>query len=790
MNYERWSKEELIAEIRRLKHETGSPENSRLHPASPAPYYIRILDQLNEGVGMTDENQNICYVSQTLLNILGYSIEEVMGMKLTDFVHTRSLNEVERQLEMRRKGEYGRYEVSLKCADGSIRDMIVSASSFMDKESGFRGSMGIFMDITERKETERRLAETLSVMQAVISTIPGHLKVVDTQFNTIDFDFEASPHNKCYKDLHGKDEPCKNCTVKDVFETGKPSTRYSTLEEEQRDECSYKFFASPIRNSSGEMTGAVELAMDVTDLRMMEKALEEANRRLEQKYSLKSEELDRSREYLEEAQKTAHIGNWEWHLAGDNMYWSDEMFRILGITPGSVKPSIARMLDFVPEKDQDTAALVFERTMKPGNVSDKRFRIIRDDGTERIVISRSRAVAGKNGYTTKLLGTIQDITELQLAEEKFSETDTMLKSVFNVTSTGICITDENGIFILVNRAFASLFGYSIEELTGKHYSLITPEYKKEEYRKLYSRVIESDDASFEFEGVKKDGGNVPILVSAGVTETASGKKINITAVSDISRIKLLEEEKERKESLLIERSRMAAMGEMIGVIAHQWKQPLNAVAIIAQTIGDDYESGYIDSSVMDEHIDMIMEQVKFMDQTIDDFRSFFAPTKVLKEFKVCKAVREVVSMMTPQLKANNISVELSDKCRSDVSPDIKGYPNEFKQVVLNLVTNSKDAINDLRNSSKEFETIEGVVTIDVGSENGHIVVTISDNGGGIPEESLKNLFSPYYTTKGEQGTGIGLYMANTIITKKMNGEIEAYNNGKGAVFKIILPPVS
>jgi len=213
------------------------------------------------------------------------------------------------------------------------------------------------------------------------------------------------------------------------------------------------------------------------------------------------------------------------------------------------------------------------------------------------------------------------------------------------------------------------------------------------------------------------------------------------------------EENTKKDKILQEQSKLAAMGEMIGAIAHQWRQPLNSLGLNIQLLVDDYLDGKIDEKYLEQFEQKQMEIIKFMSKTIDDFRNFFNIDKEKKEFSVKQSIKEVLDIVSAQMKNHNIQLEL-------LGDDFKinGYKSEFNQVILNLINNAKDAI-----ISKKIN--DGKITITI--KNGTII--IQDNGIDIPKDIKDRIFEPYFTTK-ESGTGIGLYMSKMIIDK-MGGKL-------------------
>ncbi|MBF0339272.1 MAG: GAF domain-containing protein [Nitrospirae bacterium] len=248
--------------------------------------------------------------------------------------------------------------------------------------------------------------------------------------------------------------------------------------------------------------------------------------------------------------------------------------------------------------------------------------------------------------------------------------------------------------------------------------------------------------------------------------------------------KRVEEEAARRqqnEQLLIQQSKMAAMGEMIGLIAHQWKQPLNAISLIAQDLGDAYAYNELDKDYLHNSQTRILQQIQFMSRTIDDFRNFLRPSKEKVAFDLKEAIEEIVSILSPLLLKSNIRLNLS--CANDMANiNVTGYPNEFKQVILNLISNARDAIAArVTTESKTQQEIQ----IGIFKESGKTVISIRDSGGGIPDDIFGRIFEPYFTTKSsDDGTGIGLYMAKTIIETNMNWKLSVRNIDNGAEFRI------
>jgi signal transduction histidine kinase len=227
--------------------------------------------------------------------------------------------------------------------------------------------------------------------------------------------------------------------------------------------------------------------------------------------------------------------------------------------------------------------------------------------------------------------------------------------------------------------------------------------------------------------------------------------------------------------LMISQSRQAAMGEMIGNIAHQWRQPLNALAMVLGNIQQAYEYNELTGEYLDETVKNGNHLIQKMSTTINDFRNFFLPDKGKETFSAREQVQHAAKLVEDSFKNQNIIIHKQDD--SDLM--LHGLPNEYSQVLLNLFSNSREAI-------KSSGVEEGHITIRLFERDGYGCVSVRDNGGGIPDDVIDKIFEPYFSTK-EMGTGIGLYMSKMIIERSMKGNIEAHTTEAGAEFIIVTP---
>ncbi len=240
------------------------------------------------------------------------------------------------------------------------------------------------------------------------------------------------------------------------------------------------------------------------------------------------------------------------------------------------------------------------------------------------------------------------------------------------------------------------------------------------------------------------------------------------------RLQIERQKVQQNEQLLIQQSRQAAMGEMIGNIAHQWRQPLNTLGLVLQNLHFEYQMETLNDDFMDHSIDKGNKLIKNMSKTIDDFRNFFKPNKIQENFKVVDIINNTIELIDASFK----NVDIKIKTNLDDSIELIGYPSEFSQVILNILSNAKDILVEKKESDR-------VVQISIYKKDKCCTLEIEDNGGGIPDDIINKVFEPYFTTKDEgKGTGIGLYMTKTIIESNMKGTIRVENSEFGARFII------
>jgi signal transduction histidine kinase len=230
-----------------------------------------------------------------------------------------------------------------------------------------------------------------------------------------------------------------------------------------------------------------------------------------------------------------------------------------------------------------------------------------------------------------------------------------------------------------------------------------------------------------------------------------------------------------KDHVMIQQSRLAVMGEMINNIAHQWRQPLNALGLVLGNLKDAQRFNELTPAYLENQCTEGWRYIENMSHTINDFRNFFSPSKSPEIFSLRDAIQQASTLVYASLKAHKIELDID--APTDIN--ITGFANEYAQVLLNLITNAKEAILARGDEG-------GTIVVQLREIDNSAQVIVIDNGGGIDEDIISRLFEPYFSTK-EGGTGIGLYMSKMIIENSMKGQISVRNIPDGVEFRIVTP---
>jgi len=351
------------------------------------------------------------------------------------------------------------------------------------------------------------------------------------------------------------------------------------------------------------------------------------------------------------------------------------------------------------------------------------------------------------------------------------------KNIFDNMNEGMLVINKDGMIELTNSAFFKILSYEKNIKVDNNIEQFLQHGNRREYEKIVRTLIKANSYNGEF--LLEITYDIQLFLLLNITKYYSSNNVKYVIIfSDVTKTK-------EKDKLLEIQSRMAVMGEMLGNIAHQWRQPLSSISYLASGMRLQDEIGVLDKESMYKNCDDIVAATKFLSNTIEDFRSFFRTDKNLETFDLKETLDKALYILGPILKNSNIDYEMS----IEDNIKMKGYPNELLQAFLNIINNAKDVL-------LEKNSLVKIIRVKIEKDEDKVEISIHDNGGGVSGKNLKKIFEPYFTTKHQsQGTGIGLYMTHTIITKHFKGNIEVKNMSInflneeyfGAKFIITLP---
>ncbi|MEA3288988.1 MAG: ATP-binding protein [Campylobacterota bacterium] len=359
-----------------------------------------------------------------------------------------------------------------------------------------------------------------------------------------------------------------------------------------------------------------------------------------------------------------------------------------------------------------------------------------------------------------------------------------IQTILDSNPNMILVTKDSNL-ISANKTFFDFFGYKDIDEFKKHNNCICEYFltiDDEKFSKdhmihgeawstyLTKNNDKNHTVTFEYKGNK-------YFFTINALYLTSHDEILLT-MQDITELKT-------KDQLLHEQTKLAAMGEMIGNIAHQWRQPLSVISTASTGLLIQNSYGLLKDEELNKLCEQINENAQYLSKTIDDFKNFIKGDREKTNFLLSNEIKTLISLMTPTIKANNIQVKLNNSEQIKIN----GFQNELIQCLINIFNNAKDVLIGNENS-------ERYIFIDTIQDNNHAVISLKDNGGGVPDDLIRKIFEPYFTTKHQsQGTGLGLHMTYNIITQGMNGNIQVENETythndkkyKGAKFIITLP---
>nr|WP_246347331.1 PAS domain-containing protein [Desulfurispira natronophila] len=737
---------------------------------------------------ITDLQTNIEEFSPGAETIFGYSRDEVLNTPVAKLHESQEAERFGEYLDqLHRSGKGFTIETRLVRKNGEIFPAIFSLEPIFDDRGQLCRTIGVSIDISERKELEESLNQSLErLIQAQRTARLGHwetdLATGELWWSSMVYELfgldpaEPITLERFQQQVHPDDLPGLLAAEENAIQTGSMEVKYRFQHAQSGELRWAREIAHPSVHEDGsrKLVGTVQ---DITEHQQLLAQLQESQLHFQQ-FAENSETVFwvRTREQV--------------------LYVSPAYEKVWGRPRQSLLDNVGSLIETVHPDDQRRFVLHMQRELDGGQSFDGVYRIVRPEGTVRWIHARSFPVFDADGNVECWTGVAEDVTAQKEHEDTLEEFNTKLmlqveQEVMNRMSTeqsyrtlvehspeGVLLLDSSGCFVSCNPAAAAMLGLTPREVIGKR-----PEDFSGNGRELYPTVEQvisralGGEVQQRFNWTMQHISGHELLLETIVSPLGLDQPEHLLVLCrDNTEINRLQQEKQLQEATLIQQTKMAELGNMMGAIAHQWKQPLNNIALYTQFLPEDYEQGMLDKERLDETSERILRLVNFMSTTIDDFRNFFKPSTEESAFELCETVKSVVEIIRGQLIKDTVDINI-ETCEPTY---VWGLHSQFQQVILNIINNARQALLEKRSSQRE-------VTVNFSHEEGYVLVHISDNAGGIPEDLLPDkIFQPFISTKGEEGTGIGLSLGQTII-EKMGGTICAHNTESGACFTLRLP---
>jgi PAS domain S-box-containing protein len=527
----------------------------------------------------------------------------------------------------------------------------------------------------------------------------------------------------------------------------------------------------PFRDSRGKIVRWYGTLTDIEDRKHAEETLQSISR-----------DLQDSKTKLEEAQRIAHVGYWVWDLQTNRLIWSDETYCIFGMRPRECSMDIGALLEMVHPEDRELMIKVTQEAVRGEARPDVEYRIIRPNGEVRSVFSRGDTKRDSSGKPHERFGTIQDITDQKRAEQALQRSESYLREAQKLTHTGSWawrVPDRNVVHL--SEEWYRIYGFDPAKGAPPWEKRLERIYPDDRFRwksAIERAIVEKADYDVVFRVVLPEGTVRWIHTVGHPVLTGAGELVQFVGIStDITERKSAEAEHEKLRQLQAEIAhinRVSMLGEMAASLAHEIKQPIAAAITSANTCVEwlAHEPPNLDRArVAATRVDKYGNRAA---EIIDRIRAFYKKSSSQRELvDVNEIVLEILTLLHGE--AIRCSIAMRPELSAEL-PKIKVDRVQLQQVFMNLMLNAIEAMN----------TSGGELTVRSDLQDGQVWFSVSDTGPGLPNGSVDQIFSAFFTTK-PQGSGMGLAISRSIVESHGGRLWATANDGRGATFHFTLP---
>lgn len=735
-----------------------------------------LTDSAPVGIFLNDAQGNAIYVNRKCADLVGVPAEEALNFDWIPCLHPddrgRMVSEWEKAFE--NSTEF-HLEYRWVHADGNIVWTLGEVIPILGVDGKATQFIGTLTDITDRKQAEEALRESEEKYRAVVESTADGIVFLDPArkmiacnkgFSRLFGYAEDEIKGESARLIHQSDEMFHQFGEKAYGSFEKTGTYQGEMYLKKKDGTLFpaETVTSAIEKHGSE-TGYVGIIRDISARRK------------------KEEERLRNERDLRESQRIAHLGSWRLDLETNEVFWTEELYRMYGFDPTLPPPPYTEHMKLFTPESWSLLSTSLAETRDTGIPYELELEMVRNDGNKGWIWVRGEAITDSEGKTIGLWGAAQDITERKGMEETLRQSQEKYKHLFNEAQVALFRTNIDGTLMEINERYAKTVDYeTVEEcMANFHAGKAWSDRKARD--KLIKKLHQDGSVNdYEAEIVRKDGTHIWINFSATIypeQEYIEGSLIDITAR------KLAEEDREKLQAHLNKIQKMESIGNLAGGISHDFNNILFPIMGLSELLLEDLSPG----SLEHENARQILKAAERGSDLVQQILAFSRQTDhKMMPIRIQNVLKEVLKLVRSTIPAN---IDIKHHIQMDCGL-VNGDATQVHQIAMNLITNAYHAVE-----SENGEIAVRLREVEIGPDESadekffpgrYALLSVSDTGSGIDPAIKDKIFEPYFTTKDQgKGTGLGLAVVYGIV-KEHHGDIKVYSEfGKGTTFTLYLP---
>ncbi len=750
----------LQDQIKELKIQLISATNKNTALINKNKQLVNILDKIPQPSQSLNSQGKILSVNEKWCEELGYKRDEVIGRHFIDFLTSQTKQTYFNQFpNLKKYGQVSDIEFDMLHKSGNKITVSLDGTIINDDNGQMLYTSCIFTNITEKKKILNTLHNSEEKFRSLYQNSPDMYISVSPKDSKVLLCNETLLRKTGFTkdEIIGKsvfnlyDDVCLNNaqkTFENFLKTGSVQDVALVLKKKDGGKINVDLNASAVWDSNGKILYSISSFRDMSEL------------------VIAREEIKHLNERMERALLGNNDGVWELNMLDNSVYFSPKWKIMIGYEDyelpnvyeaweNKVHPNDITNVKECMQNHIDNKTEYFEVI----------YRLKHKNNSWVWIQSRGKATYNQDGSPIRMTGTHHDITKQKTLELEIKKSHEKLHKLTENLPGALyqyrLYPSGNSEFIYVSKGIENVYGVSTENVLKDSNTILNYTYPddKDMFETSVLKSIETmEEWNLEYRVNLPKKGLRWIHGKSTPEKLPDGSILWSGILHDITELK-------NKDKLIYEQSKLASMGEMIGNIAHQWRQPLSIISMGATGIQLQKKHGVLTDELFDMTCTEINNNAQYLSKTIEDFKNFIRDDRTKVTFNLSEDINSFLELIKGTIKNHDINLVLDLK--DDIIID--GYPNELIQCLINIFNNAKDALN-------EREIKDKFIFISTSIKDNEVFIKIKDNAGGISEKSFPRIFEPYFTTKNKSiGTGIGLSMTYNLIVEGMRGSVKANN---------------